>query len=139
MFPKMIPVKGVPVPVDSWEELDELIQRYGADVSLIDTEKAESQSRSQGHRTHHLPTADRAILKKFVERESKGLLNKDLGAFLGVEGKSIRPALRKWAVKIKLAESEDVRVFEPFSRPDGRGYKLSAAFMHVARALLGEE
>lgn len=88
--------------------------------------------------SHPLPTSDRAILQKFVERESKGLLNKDLGAFLGAERKSIRPALRKWAVKIKLADSEDLRVFESFNRPDGRGYKLSPAFVHIAKAILAE-
>ena len=77
MFPKMIPVKGVPVPMDSWEKLDELLQRYGADVGLISVEAAENQPRSQRHGGHQIPTADRAILKNFVEQESKGLLNKD--------------------------------------------------------------
>lgn len=138
MFPKMIPVKGVPVPVDSWEELDELIQRYGDDVGLAGIDLGADGIPRTRRMSHPLPTSDRAILQKFVERESKGLLNKDLGAFLGAERKSIRPALRKWAVKIKLADSEDLRVFESFNRPDGRGYKLSPAFVHIAKAILAE-
>jgi hypothetical protein len=138
MFPKMIPVKGVPVPVDSWEELDELIQRYGGDVGLAGIDLGSEGASRTRRMSHHLPTADRAILQKFVERENKGLLNKDLGAFLGAERKSIRPALRKWAAKIKLADSEDARVFESFNRPDGRGYKLSSAFVHIAKALVEE-
>lgn len=139
MFPKMIPVNGVHIPVDSWEELDELIQRYGGNVGVAGIEgAAENTHRSHRRGGHHLPTTDRAILKNFFERENKGLLNKDLGAFFGVEGKAIKPALRKWGVKIKLADSEEARVFESFNRPDGRGYKLSPAFMHIAKALLEE-
>jgi hypothetical protein len=138
MFPKMIPVKGVPVPVDSWEELDELIQRYGGDVGLSGVDLGAGGATRTRHLSHHLLTADRAILQKFVERESKGLLNKDLGAFLVAEGKAIRPALRKWAIKIKLADSEDAKIFESFSRPDGRGYKLSSAYADIAKAILAE-
>jgi hypothetical protein len=75
----------------------------------------------------------------FKERESKGIHNRDLGQFFGVEGKSIFPALRKWAVEVGLAKSEGERVFEAFSRPDGRGYKLSATSMTVAKLLLDEQ
>jgi hypothetical protein len=138
MFPKMIPVKGVPIPVDSWEELDELIQRYGGDVSLAGIDNSGEGTIRTRRTNSNLPTDDRAILQKFVERESKGLLNKELGAFLMAERKSIRPALRKWGVKVGLAPSEQAKVFDPFNRPDGRGYRLSDAFIHIAKAILQE-
>lgn len=138
MFPKMIPVKGVPVPVDSWEELDELIERYAGDVGLAGVDIGLDIAPRTRHSSHHLSTSDRAILQKFVEHGTKGLLNKDLGAFLVAERKAIRPALRKWAIKIKLADSEDAKVFESFSRPDGRGYRLAPAFAHIANAILQE-
>lgn len=141
MFPKLIPVRGVHIPVDSWEELDELITRYGSDVVIpaSDTPDSRPQGRSHRQSSGGLATQDRAILKEFVENDSKGIVNRELGPFFGVSGKAINPALRKWAMRVRLADSENSTVFEPFNRPDGRGYRLSSTFMKVAKAILEEQ
>lgn len=140
MFPKMISVKGVPVPVDSWEELDELIKHFGSEVcGAVEEQGTEKPVRKARQGSGALQTTDRALLKDFVERESRGILNKDLGKFFGVSGKAIRPALRAWSVKTGLSNTEEAQVFEPFNRPDGRGYKLSPPFLNVAKELLGEQ
>lgn len=136
MWPKIVTVKGIAVEVESLDELDSFIARYGNDVAGGSADSAEGK-RGRRIGSSSLQTDDRAILKQFVERGNKGILNKDLGHFLGASGKAIGPALRKWALRIELAREEKAHVFERFSRPDGRGYKLTASFLSVAQEMLG--
>ena len=136
MWPKTITIKGIPVPVESIEELDEFIERYGSDVTVLTSDSGEGKRTRKGNAS--LAQNDRVMLKQFVERENKGVLNKDLGNFLGTAGKAIGPALRKWALRIGLAHEEKAQVFERFSRPDGRGYKLTPTFLKIAQEMVGE-
>lgn len=138
MWPKTITVRGIKIDVESWDELDEAIQRYGSDVAMLDAEAADAKPKKKVG-GGSLAMNDRVLLQQFVDRENKGILNKDLGKFLGATGKAIGPALRKWALRIGLAHQEKAQAFERFSRPDGRGYKLSAPFLNVARTLLQEQ
>src|SRR2546428_11907564 len=105
MWPKTITIRGIAVQVESLEELDDFIERYGSDVSMGSGDTANGR---RGRKTGSvsLGTNDRVILKQFVDRENKGILNKDLGSFLGATGKAIGPALRKWALHIGLAHEE---------------------------------
>ena|SRR2546422_944487 len=135
MWPKTINIKGIAVQVEGIEELDEFIKRYGTDIAVGNTDIAEAK-RGMKIRDAPLATTDLVILKQFVERENKGILNKDLGNFLGASGKAIGPALRKWALRVGLARDEKAQVFERFSRPDGRGYKLTAPFLKIAQTMI---
>lgn len=137
MWPKTISIKGIAIQVESWEELDEIIQRYGGDIAIsADNSNVKAPKPPSGG---SLAMNDRVLLQQFVDTESKGILNKDLGKFLGSKGKSIGPALRKWGLRIGLAHDEKAEAFERFNRPDGRGYRLSAPFTKVAQNLLAEK
>lgn len=139
MWPKNITVKGISIQVENLEELDDFIQRYGNDVTEGNaTNNADAKPRRKS-RGGSLATNHRVLLQQFVQRENKGMLNKDLGKFLGASGKAIGPALRKWALEIGLAHDQTAQAFERFSRPEGRGYKLTGPFLSVAKAMIEEQ
>jgi len=129
MWPKSITIKGIAVQVEDIEELDAFISRYGSDVSHESGDTKLDRKIAPGS----LSMNDRSLLQQFVDRETKGVLNKDLGKFLGASGKAIGPALRKWGLRIGLAHHDKQQAFERFNRPDGRGYKLSAPFTTIAK------
>lgn len=137
MWPKTITIKGIAIQVESLEELDEFVDRYGSDVAVGSGDVGDGKrTRKSGNAS--LAQNDRVMLKQFVERANRGILNKDLGDFLGASGKAIGPALRKWALHIKLAHEQGAQVFDRFSRPDGRGYKLTPTFLKIAQEMVGE-
>lgn len=139
-FPTVIRVRGIPIEVESWDDLDEVVKRYGNDATPIELHSGERKKGTTGRASTSasLQTNDRVLLRQFIEKDGSGLLNEIIGTAIGARGKSIWPALRKWAVKITLAESESAEVFERFNRTEGRGYKLRAHFLKVAHSLLGE-
>ena len=132
MWPKSITIKGIAVQVEDIEELDAFISRYGSDVSHVSDDIKPNKKTPSGA----LSMNDRSLLQQFVDRDNKGVLNKDLGKFLGASGKAIGPALRKWGLRIGLSHHDKQQAFERFNRPDGRGYKLSAPFTAIAKQLL---
>lgn len=137
-FPTVIRVRGIPIEVESWDDLDEVVKRYGSDAPI----EVQSVDGKSGHKKSHnksaLQTNDQVLLRQFVEREGSGVLNEVIGDALGARGKAIWPALRQWAVAIRMAENEGAEVFERFNRTEGRGYKLRPHFLKVAQSLLGE-
>lgn len=139
-FPTIIRVRGIPIEVESWDDLDEVVKRYGNDAAPIELQSGEGKKGTIGRAstTASLQTNDQVLLRQFIEKDGSGLFNEVIGTAIGARGKSIWPALRKWAVKIKLAESERAEVFERFNRTEGRGYKLKPHFLKVAHSLLGE-
>ena len=139
MWPKIITVRGIAVQVETLDELDEFIQRYGSDITTGLPTPDNLMKPGKKPREGILARNDRVHLQHFVDRDNKGVLNKDLGKFLGAKGKAIGPALRIWGVRIGLADNKTAQAFERFSRPDGRGYKLSAPFLQIAKSLLEEQ
>jgi len=139
MWPKIITVRGIAIQVETPDELDEIIQRYGVDTAMPPLGLEALGKSTKKHPAGTLARNDRILLGQFVERETKGVLNKDLGQFFGARGKAIGPALRKWGVHIGLAGNETSQAFERFNRPDGRGYRLSTPFLQVAKTLLKEQ
>lgn len=143
-FPTIIRVRGIPIEVESWDDLDEVVKRYGTDAASIEIQGADIKSKkgsgnASKSASSALRTNDEVLLKGFVAKDGSGVLNEVIGDALGARGKSIWPALRKWAVDIHLAESGSAEVFERFNRTEGRGYKLRPHFLRVAQSLLGEE
>ena len=143
-FPAIIRVRGIPIEVESWDDPDEVIKRYGADAASVGLQGPDNKSKKAGGGSRSLAgsalrTNDEVLLKGFVVKDGSGMLNEVIGDALGERGKSIWPALRKWAVDTHLAESESAEVFERFNRTEGRGYKLRPHFLRVAHSLLGEQ
>lgn len=138
-FPTVIRVRGIPIEVESWDDLDEVIKRYGSDAPI---EVQNSDPKPVGQRKAHVQSAfqanDHVLLRQFVENDGSGVLNEIIGSALSAKGKSIWPTLRRWAVAIRMAESEGADVFERFNRTEGRGYKLRPHYLKVAKSLLGE-
>ena len=140
MWPRTIYIHGVGIPVESWEEIDELIKRYG-NISLQGTQEEGKRILPviQQRPTTTLNHADKALLKSFADSKKRGLLNREIGQALGKSGKSIRPALHNWSRRIGLTDPAGPLPFEATSRPEGRGFRLNEHSIKVAHSLLGED
>jgi len=135
-FPKKVSVRGIEVEVASWDELDEIVNRYGG------TELPRQQS-ANGRRASYergLSHSETTLLQMFVENGNRGILNKDIGPALGAQGKGIRPALDRWSRKIGLVTEEEASAFESVNMGVlGRGWRMTDVFLKTARSLLGTE
>lgn len=140
-WPKTIYVKGVGIPVENWEELDQLISRYGVEgvqgVSFP-ADSAPSTAMQRPGSVGMQPT-DRALLQSFVEAGSRGVLSERLGQALGKRGKGVRNALDSWSRRIGLVTTEGTSAFEPVKRFDGRGFRMLDHYLEAARDMLGRE
>jgi hypothetical protein len=142
-WPKTILVRGLPVPIESWEEFDELVARYGGEALVI----AQGQPVMNGHPPKRstssggagsLSRGDRALLQMFIEGGNRGVLVEPISGVVGKRGKGVRPALERWSQKIGLVSEGGAFGFEPVKRADGRGYRLNDIYLRGARSLLGE-
>ena len=136
MWPKTIYVKGIGLPVESWEDFDEIVQRYGSEHVTTSEESHPSKHKPSGRSSSRLGHSDQVLLQQFIERGNQGVLNSNIGPLLGVARKGISPSLRVWARKIGLAHADQI-AFERFNSAVGRGYKLLDGFAPMARSLLG--
>jgi hypothetical protein len=124
----------------TWDELDELIRRYGQSV---DTTTAGSEPRSSlktGLKTSSSNgVADGVILQQMVECGPSGVPTNELGQLLGSMGRGIRPALGRWASRIHLVEQGgNIDPFEECRVGTRRAVRLKGAFEAVAKGLLDQ-
>ena len=142
-WPKTVFVRGVGIQLDSWEDLDEIINRYGSRVILTIPPSAGEGVASSGGKSRGaavtLTHSDRALLQQFVESGARGVSNRDLAQATGREGKAIKPYLHEWGRRIGLVSDSGVSAFAPVLRAEGRGYKLTEVHLRTARSLLGME
>ncbi len=133
-FPKKIILRGIEVEIGSWDELDEIVNRYG---SAEVVRSISSPGSGASARNAALAPADRTLLAMFVENGPRGVLNKDLGPHLGTVGKGIKPALDRWARKIGLvADDSSASAFEPVNMGMlGRGYRMTDLYIQAARSM----
>ena len=114
------------------EEFDELVHKYGqVSEGGFTTRKPSSQN-------GNVP-ADRVLLDRLVQVGSAGITTTQLGHLLGRQGKGVKPALDKWANRIKLVGEGDTT--DPFERTrvgTQRGWRIKSAMIAVAKALLQE-
>lgn len=144
-WPKTIYIKGVGIPVETWEELDEVIERYGGASAVVIGGTSESPKPEGGAskpKGFHgggaeLNHTDRTLLQEFVTNGSHGVPTSEIGPALGKRGKSIRPALEAWSRRIGLATEENASPFAPMKTSRGRGFRLTGIYPGVARSLLG--
>jgi|SRR5271166_2671276 len=138
-WPKTIYVKGIGVAINSWDEFDELVERYGADGPLV-----VGQSNPSGNQTvdrknaSSLQPSDRSLLEQFVTSAKSGVPTKQLGPAIGKSGKAIRPALDAWSRKIGLVTHDGAAAFESVKGAKGRGFRLTHLAGQTARAMLGK-
>lgn len=136
MWPKIIYVKGIGFPVESWEDFDEIVRRYGREHLTTGEESHAPERKPTGRSSSRLGHRDHVLLQQFIERGNQGILNNNLGPLLGAARKGISPSLRGWARKIDLAHADQI-AFERFNSAVGRGYRLLDGFVPIARSLLG--
>lgn len=139
-WPKTIVIRGVGVPVDSWEELDELVGRYGGEALIVaqgEPGELKVRPKSHGQGGAQLSPSERALLQQFVEAGSRGLLTTQIGPAVGKKGKGIRPALDRWSRRIGLVTEDGASAFEPVKRMDGRGFRMADVYIQGARTILG--
>ena len=124
----------------TWEELDDLIARYGGDIagSTSDDPDAEHHSAQRPRKNGggSASPSDRVVLERLVEAGAAGLPTQDLGEMLGRQGKSIRPGLLQWAKRIGLTNDANIDPFQETRIGTRRGARLKDSMQHVARELL---
>jgi hypothetical protein len=136
-WPKLIYIKGVGIPVDSWDEMDEVIARYGAEnIGPATPEGSEQTPRRTGHLQGVNPS-DRSLLESFVEAGDRGVLTARIGQALGKRGKGVRNALDAWSRRIGLVTESGASAFESVKRFDGRGFRMVDHYIGAARQMLG--
>ncbi len=131
-WPKMVFIHGVSIPVESWEELDELVNRYGKGGDIKET----GSDKNRVVITSTLSHSDRSLLQQFVEKGSRGLLNAHIGRALGKVGKGIRPELETWSRRIGLVTQHGASAFERVQTAQGRGCRLAGIYVQAARSML---
>jgi len=141
-WPKTVVVRGLQITVDSWEELDEALQRYGGEPMILTAAPATGEPSKDGgakrtQRGHSaLGPQDRALLSQFIEGGHRGVLTSQIGPVLGAQGKGIRPALERWSRQIGLVSAGTGSAFVPVRRNDGRAYRLTDVHLRGAREMM---
>lgn len=140
MWPKTIYIQGIGIPVADWDEMDEIVRRYGdgeAHARPDGIEKDSSERIETPRRNGGLPPADHALLERFVDGKDRGVPTSELGPALGKQGKSIRGELERWSRRIGLVTGEgDYSAFEAIHNADGRGFRLVALYWNAAKRML---
>jgi hypothetical protein len=123
----------------TWEELDDLIARYGGIIAGAGGDDSEVEHHSPPARKNgggRASPSDRVVLEKLVEAGAAGLPTQDLGEMLGRQGKSIRPGLLQWANRIGLTNDTSIDPFKETRVGTRRGARLRDSMLHVASELL---
>lgn len=142
-WPKTLRIGRTQIDVDSWAEVKEAIEVFGADVAFHASEVSPDDvitrpavsSRSSNHSS--FSATDRTLLEQFLEAGPRGVLTSSLGQALGKRGKGIRPALEVWSRRVGLVTEQDATAFEQVKRFDGRGYRMVDHYLRAASQLLG--
>ena len=133
-FPKLVRVQGLEIVANSWEELDELIARYGAgSPASIPNRNADELP----HPEMTLDESDHTLLERFVREAERGISVDEIRKELGRSGKGkVGSALRAWAAKIGLKTQSGRSPFEPRQLAQGRAHRLTDEALRAARVLL---
>jgi hypothetical protein len=142
-WPKIVDIRGMKVPVDSWAELKEAIQEFGSDLSAVVSEgigvadRVDASLPQGDTRATGLNHGDRTLLTQFIEAADRGLLTSQLAQALGKKGKGVRPALERWSRRIGLVTEENASAFEAVKRFDGRGFVMVDHYRRTAASMIG--
>jgi hypothetical protein len=132
-WPKTIVVRGVAIPVSSWDEIREAITELGQSESVS---IQPTTGRSTATPISRLAPPDRHILTQFLASPDRGLRNSDIASAIGAQSGEIGAKLNDWARRIGLTTG-DGSAFEGVNLGrGGRGYRLTNLGQGVARTLL---
>jgi hypothetical protein len=124
----------------TWEDLDELITRYGGKVegapTAGDDDSPATEHSAPRRRNGGAAAGDRVVLERLIEAGNNGVPTQELGEILGRRGKSIRPGLISWAVRIGLVSDKILDPFEESRVGSRRAARLKPSLHHVAKELL---
>lgn len=124
-WPRLVFVRGVGIQVHSWEELDEILRRYGSSVG---------QPRDD-RRLMDLTEEDRSRLQLLLDAGPSGVPTKILSDRFGKRGKALYPALENWALRVGLRH-EAQAVFQGVRNAQGRGFRFKERFFRRAYLML---
>jgi hypothetical protein len=133
-WPRVITVRGIEVAINSWDEFDELVRRYGVEAPLPSgaSENQPIPERKSGKLNH----TDASLLQQFADAGKSGVPTSDIGPVLGKVGKGIRPALDAWSRRIGLVTEDKASAFEPSKGAKGRGFRLVGIYVRSAKSML---
>jgi hypothetical protein len=133
----IVRVRGIEIECDTLDDLDAIVERYGASGS---TERTPSRDENAGARENGGPAitglsrTDTALLKQLVQNAGAGVPSSVIGGMLSAERKGIPGALARWAERVGLPNDACVT-----ARPGGqRGWRLNDGALHAAREILGK-
>jgi hypothetical protein len=136
-WPKTIFIKGIGVSISSWDELDELIERYGHEGPVVVQSPVAPHHRTEhAHAQGSITPSDRSLLQHFVTEGRRGVLSNQIGQALGTAGRGLPIALDAWARRIGLVTQDGAEAFEAVKRADGRGFRLTTLYLNAARTMV---
>jgi hypothetical protein len=138
-WPKTVYIKGIGISVGSWEEMDEVVSRYGTEGPVVIQGQAGAGDPGRPQARGNLTAADQSVLQTFVDAGTRGVLTSQIGPAIGKRGKGIRPALDLWSRKIGLVDAEDVSAFESVKGTEGRGFRLTGVYLEAGKRMLGRK
>jgi hypothetical protein len=138
-WPKTIYVKGIGISIESWDDFDELVARYGAEGPVVigQSEPTEKKPRDRTE-SSSLSPHDKALLEQLVQAGSRGVPTKVLGPAVGRSGKGIRIGLDFWSRKIGLVDTTAASPFDAVKGAKGRGFRLNDLALQTGRTMLGK-
>lgn len=128
----------------SFDELDELIKRYGnaaiqpAEGGGDEGEKRHGSGHGHAGKNNGHGTTDMVILRKLVDAGSQGLPTADLGEMLGRRGKATRGAVNQWAHRMGIVSDPSIDAFEECRVGTQRGLRIKSSLMDIAKAHLSK-
>jgi len=107
-----VKIGALEVTVETFDELDELLKRYGGEPVSTDVQTSGNRKATSAVvKSPGTTPADGVVLKKLVDAGTNGVPTNILGEILGKRGKGARGALRKWSKRIGLSSDENLDTF----------------------------
>lgn len=130
MSPYKVRVRGVEIVVETLEELDLIIHRYGLS-SEADLPTKEIRSIKDAM------DRDYSLLRQFVTEDEVGIRSEELADWFRIKGRGLPSRLLAWAKRVGLRGTfEDI--FERTVYRGQRGFRLTKDAVEKAQLLLGE-
>lgn len=134
-----VKIGNLEVTVDSLDELDELVNRYGNLAATSADEAGKTLKRTGDSHPVGAGAADTVLLKKLVEAGDAGVTTIDVGTILGRRGKAARPALKEWAKRVGLTTDDNLEPFEDARVGTQRGLRIIKSLQPVAEHILKQQ
>jgi hypothetical protein len=129
-WPKVVTIRGVEVSCDSWDEVGEVVTRFGGTTQTMMVTPRPSQSVS-------FSNTDLDLLTRLVEAGVEGLPRRVVGAALSAKGRWIEAAMQTWAQRLGLiADSTGWAYFESIRDAKGRRVRITPQYLENAIGVL---